>query len=60
MIIYFDEHVLRMQKSEANGVNNSIEDYYTSNRAHAIINHKLKIVFVEYKDNLTNISVSVT
>jgi hypothetical protein len=43
---------LRMQKSESNI--DSVDDYYASNRAPAIINHKLKIgrVFAEYKDKL--------
>ena len=43
---------LRMQKSESNI--DSVGDYYASNKAPAIINHKLKIgrVFAEYKDNL--------
>jgi hypothetical protein len=53
MIIYFHEYDLWMQ-SEANNVDNSLEDYYASNRAHAIINHKLQIgrVFAAYKDKL--------
>lgn len=48
----YHKHVLRMQKSEANI--DSMEDYYASHRAPAIINHKLKIgrVFAAYKDNL--------
>jgi hypothetical protein len=43
---------LRMQKSESNI--DSVDDYYASNRALAIINHKLKIgrVFAAYKDKL--------
>jgi hypothetical protein len=43
---------LRMQKSESNI--DSVDNYYASNRAPAIINHNLKIgrVFAEYKDNL--------
>ena len=43
---------LRMQKSESNI--DSVDDYYASNRAPAIIHHKLKIgrVFAEYKDKL--------
>ena len=42
-----------MQKSDANNVNNSLDDY-ASHRAPAIINGKLKIgrVFAEYKDKL--------
>lgn len=41
-----------MQKSESNI--DSVEEYYASNRAPAIINHKLKIgrVFTAYKDKL--------
>jgi len=41
-----------MQKSESNI--DSVEDYCASNRAPAIINHKLKIgrVFAAYKDKL--------
>ena len=41
-----------MQKSEANV--DSLEGYYASHRAPAIINHKLKIgrEFAAYKDNL--------
>jgi hypothetical protein len=44
---------LRMQKSDADNVNNSLDDY-ASHRAPAIINGKLKIgrVFAEYKDKL--------
>ena len=43
---------LRMQKSEA--TIDSLNNYYASHRAPAIINNKLKIgrVFAEYKDNL--------
>ena len=43
-----------MQKSDADNVNNSLDDYYASHRAPAIINGKLKIgrVFAEYKDKL--------
>jgi hypothetical protein len=43
-----------MQKSDADIVNNSLDDYYASHRALAIIHDKLKIgrVFTEYKDNL--------
>ena len=43
-----------MQKSDADNVNNSLDDYYATNRAPAIINDKLKIgrVFAEYKDKL--------
>ncbi len=45
---------LRMQKSDADNVNNSLDGYYASHRALAIINNKLKIgrVFAEYIDNL--------
>jgi hypothetical protein len=45
---------LRMQKSDAENVNNSLDNYYASHRAPAIINDKLKIgrVFAEYKDKL--------
>ena len=45
---------LRMQKSDTDNVNNSLDDYYASHRAPAIINGKLKIgrVFAEYKDKL--------
>jgi len=45
---------LRMQKSDVDNVNNSLDDYYASHRAPAIINDKLKIgrVFAEYKDKL--------
>jgi len=41
-----------MQKSEA--TIDSLDNYYASHRAPAIINNKLKIgrVFAEYKDNL--------
>ena len=43
---------LQMQKSEA--TIDSLDNYYASHRAPAIINDKLKIgrVFAEYKDNL--------
>ena len=43
---------LQMQKSEA--TIDSLDNYYASHRAPAIINNKLKIgrVFAEYKDNL--------
>jgi hypothetical protein len=43
---------LRMQKSEA--TIDSLNNYYASHRAPAIINNKLKIggVFTEYKDKL--------
>jgi hypothetical protein len=43
---------LWMQKSESNI--DSVDDYYASNRALAIINHELKIgkVFAAYKDKL--------
>ena len=43
-----------MQKSDVDNVNNSLDDYYASHRAPAIINGKLKIgrVFAEYKDKL--------
>ena len=43
---------LQMQKSEA--TIDSLNNYYASHRAPAIINNKLKIgrVFAEYKDNL--------
>ena len=43
---------LQMQKSEA--TIDSLDNYYASHRAPAIINNKLKIgrVFTEYKDNL--------
>jgi hypothetical protein len=46
------KNVLRMQKSEV--IINSLEDYYASHRAPAIIYHKIKIgrVFATYKDNL--------
>ena len=42
----------QMQKSEA--TIDSLDNYYASHRAPAIINNKLKIgrVFAEYKDNL--------
>ena len=45
---------LRIQKSDADNVNNSLDDYYASHRALAVINNILKIgrVFAEYKDNL--------
>lgn len=43
-----------MQKNESDNVNDSLEDYYASHRASAIINYKLEIgrVFAAYKDNL--------
>ena len=43
---------LQTQKSEA--TIDSLDNYYASHRAPAIINNKLKIgrVFAEYKDNL--------
>ena len=43
-----------MQKSDVDNVNNSLDDYYASHRAPAIINGKLKIgrVFAEYKAKL--------
>ena len=43
-----------MQKSDADNVNNALDNYYASHRAPAIINDKLKIgrVFAEYKDKL--------
>ena len=48
---------LQMQKSEA--TIDSLDNYYASHRAPAIINNKLKIgrVFAEYKDNLVIIDV---
>ena len=43
-----------MQKSDADNVNNSLDNYYASHRAPAIINGNLKVgrVFAEYKDKL--------
>jgi hypothetical protein len=43
-----------LQKSEADIVNDSLEEYYAFHRAPAVINNRLTIgrVFAAYKDNL--------
>ncbi len=57
MIIYFQEHIFRVKNVRTS---DSLENYYASNRAAAIINHnkdsknirEIGRIFAEYKDKV--------